>query len=37
MDRTGTIQWVEDLSVEFDARNENGDLAVPYSRRGEAG
>ncbi len=33
MDRSGSIQWVEDLSREFDVRDENGDLAPPYSQR----
>ena len=26
MDRTGTIQWVEDISREFDIRDEEGRL-----------
>ena len=33
MDRTGTIQWVEDISREFDIRDEEGRLAPPYQRR----
>lgn len=33
MERTGTIQWVEDLSREFDVRDENGELAPAYSQR----
>lgn len=35
MTRTGTIQWVEDLSREFDVRDEEGRLAPAYQRRGE--
>ncbi|MFT4677206.1 MAG: dehydrogenase/reductase SDR family protein 1 [Candidatus Azotimanducaceae bacterium] len=33
MARTGTIQWVEDLSKEFDVRDENGNLAPAYPQR----
>ncbi len=33
MARTGTIQWVEDISREFDVRDENGNLAPTYARR----
>lgn len=33
MERSGTIQWVEDLSREFDVRDEHGNLAPPYSGR----
>ena len=33
MARTGTIQWVEDLSQEFDVRDEQGRLAPAYQRR----
>jgi len=33
MDRSGTIQWVEDISAEFDVRDENGNLAVRYHSR----
>lgn len=35
MQRTGTIQWVEDLGEEFDIREENGNLPAKYQRRGE--
>ena len=31
--RTGTVQWVEDVSREFDVRDENGNLAPAYARR----
>ena len=33
MARSGTIQWVEDLSKEFDVRDEHGNLAPVYSQR----
>lgn len=33
MDRTGTIQWVEDVSVELDIRDELGRLAPAYAKR----
>lgn len=33
MERTGSIQWVEDLSREFDVRDENGNLAPAYRER----
>lgn len=33
MARSGTIQWVEDVSREFDVRDENGNLAPAYARR----
>jgi hypothetical protein len=33
MDRTGTIQWIEDISAEFDVRDENGNLAARYHTR----
>ena len=33
MDRSGTIQWVEDVSEEFDVRDENGRLAPQYHSR----
>lgn len=33
MDRSGSIQWVEDLSREFDVRDENGNLAPTYPTR----
>lgn len=33
MARSGTVQWVEDLSREFDVRDENGNLAPPYAGR----
>ena len=35
MDRTGTIQWVEDLAEEFDIVDENGNRPPGYPRRGE--
>ncbi|MFM7127660.1 MAG: SDR family NAD(P)-dependent oxidoreductase [Actinomycetota bacterium] len=33
MERSGTIQWIEDISAEFDIRDENGNLAVKYHSR----
>ncbi len=33
MDRSGSIQWVEDLSREFDVRDERGRHAPAYPRR----
>lgn len=33
MDRSGTIQWIEDISAEFGVRDENGNLAVKYHSR----
>ena len=33
MERTGTIQWVEDLAEEFDLFDENGKRPPPYPRR----
>ena len=33
MERSGSIQWVEDLSREFDVRDENGNLAPSYPQR----
>ncbi|MFP6808263.1 MAG: SDR family NAD(P)-dependent oxidoreductase [Pseudomonadales bacterium] len=33
MSRSGSIQWVEDLSKEFDVRDENGNLAPAYPQR----
>lgn len=33
MDRSGSIQWVEDLSEEFDVRDEHGRLAPKYHTR----
>lgn len=33
MERSGSVQWVEDLSREFEARDENGNLAPPYPGR----
>ena len=33
MARSGSIQWVEDLSQEFDIRDERGQLAPPYRAR----
>jgi len=33
MERTGTIQWCEDLSREFDVRDENGNLLPTYGKR----
>lgn len=35
MERSGSIQWCEDLSRELDIRDENGNLLPPYARRGE--
>lgn len=35
MERSGSIQWVEDLGEEFDVRDENGNRPPAYSRRGE--
>ena len=36
MDRSGTIQWVEDVAEEFDIVDENGRRPPRYPRRGEA-
>ncbi len=33
MDRSGTIQWVEDLAAEFDVTDENGARPPGYPRR----
>jgi len=33
MARSGSIQWVEDLSEEFDVRDEHGRLAPRYHGR----
>lgn len=33
MDRSGSIQWVEDISREFDVRDENGNLAPAWAQR----
>ena len=33
MERTGTIQWVEDLSEEFDILDENGKRPPRYAQR----
>jgi len=33
MERSGTIQWVEDLGEEFDVRDENGNLPPAYAKR----
>ena len=35
MERTGSIQWVEDLAEEFDITDELGRRPAPYSQRGE--
>jgi len=35
MDRSGSIQWVEDLVDEFDLYDENGNRPPGYARRGE--
>ncbi len=35
MDRSGSIQWVEDISAELDVLDERGELAPAYARRGE--
>lgn len=35
MQRTGTIQWVEDLAEEFDLVDETGQRPPPYARRAE--
>jgi dehydrogenase/reductase SDR family protein 1 len=35
MSRSGSIQWVEDLAVEFDIVDELGRRPAPYARRGE--
>ncbi|MDG2060812.1 MAG: SDR family NAD(P)-dependent oxidoreductase [SAR86 cluster bacterium] len=32
-ERSGSIQWVEDISKEFDIRDEYGNLAAPYPIR----
>jgi len=36
MERSGSIQWVEDLAEEFDLTDENGVRPPGYPRRGEA-
>ena len=36
MERTGSIQWVEDLAEEFDIDDENGVRPPGYPRRGES-
>ena len=33
MERSGTIQWIEDISEQFDVRDENGRLAPKYHSR----
>lgn len=33
IDRSGTIQWVEDLADEFDVLDEHGRRPAPYARR----
>ena len=33
MERSGTIQWCEDVSREFDVRDENGNLLPTYGKR----
>ena len=33
LERSGTIQWVEDLGEEFDVRDEDGNLPPKYQRR----
>jgi NAD(P)-dependent dehydrogenase (short-subunit alcohol dehydrogenase family) len=33
MARSGSIQWVEDVSAELDIRDENGNLAARYGKR----
>ena len=33
MERSGTIQWIEDISEQFDTRDENGNRAVKYKTR----
>ncbi len=35
LDRSGTIQWVEDLGEEFGLVDEHGNPPPPYQRRGE--
>ncbi|MEM8903053.1 MAG: SDR family NAD(P)-dependent oxidoreductase [Actinomycetota bacterium] len=35
MDRSGSIQWVEDLAEEFDLVDEHGNRPPGYARRGE--
>lgn len=35
MERTGTIQWCEDLSLEFDTKDEFGNHAAPYAGRAD--
>jgi len=36
MERSGTIQWVEDLAVEFGIVDEHGRTPAPYARRTES-
>ena len=33
MERTGTIQWCEDVSRDFDVRDETGSLLAAYGKR----
>jgi dehydrogenase/reductase SDR family member 1 len=33
MERSGTIQWVEDLAEELDVRDEHGNRPSPYAKR----
>jgi NAD(P)-dependent dehydrogenase (short-subunit alcohol dehydrogenase family) len=33
MERSGSIQWIEDISEQFDVRDENGNLAPRYPGR----
>lgn len=33
MERSGRVQWVEDISQEFDVRDEHGNLAARYRNR----
>jgi hypothetical protein len=33
MDRSGSIQWVEDVAVEFGITDEHGRMPAGYSKR----
>ena len=35
LERSGTIQWVEDLAAEFDLHDENGNRPPGYPLRGK--
>ena len=33
MERSGSIQWIEELGAEFDVRDERGRLPAKYRQR----